>query len=298
MYRICLILALVIAFPATDFAQRKRALMVGISSYRTNGYKVWNDIHGAEDVALLTPELEEKGFKVEALTNEQATCQGILHALERFIADTQKGDIVCLHFSCHGQPVEDGMLGDEKDEADGWDEALVPIDAGKQYDVQGYKGEKHLTDDRLSRYLVRLRKKMGTTGTLYVVVDACHAGNVERDDFQTSRGTNEGLTPNGQNRYHPPRQAKRKRISSAPTWAPVLYVEACESYQRNQEITYQHHEYGALSFNLWQALKQRRTFPTNIHDLEEGLRRNIQYNRDERNYLWPGTQDVVFSKSK
>ena len=103
MYRICLILALVIAFPATDFAQRKRALMVGISSYRTNGYKVWNDIHGAEDVALLTPELEEKGFEVEALTNEQATYEGILHALERFIADTQKGDIVCLHFSCHGQ---------------------------------------------------------------------------------------------------------------------------------------------------------------------------------------------------
>lgn len=298
MYRICLILALMMTFPASGFAQRKRALMVGISDYLTHGYKVWNNIHGAEDVALLTPVLEAKGFEVQSLTNEQATCRGILDALERCIADTKKGDIVYLHFSGHGQPVEDGMMGDEKDEEDGWDEALVPIDAGKQYDARGYRGDKHLTDDMLSGRLVSLRRRMGATGTLYVIVDACHAGNVERDDFATIRGTNEGLTPNDRNRYNPPRRAKRKRIDSSPALAHVLYVEACESYERNKEIIYQHREYGALSFNIWQTLTQRHTFPTGIHVMENELSQTIWRNREKRNYLWPGAQHVVFSKSK
>ena len=299
MNRLVILLIIILAFPSFGHAQRKRALMVGISNYHSCGYKVWNDIHGAEDVALLTPELEKKGFKVLALTNEQTTCQGILQALEHFIVETRKGDVVYLHFSCHGQPAEDGMMGDEKDEADRWDETLVPIDAGKQYDAAGYRGERHITDDLLFKYLFRIRQEIGPKGTLFTIVDACHAGDVERDDdFQTIRGTNEGLTPNCKNKYNPPKQAARKRIMSSPELAPVLYVEACESYQRNQEVTYQRQEYGALSFNVWQTLKQQRVFPANIHAFEDALSKNIQRNKDEHNYLWPGTQDVVFSKSE
>ena len=144
MNRLILILAFVVAFPFIGNAQRKRAFMVGISNYHTNGYKIWNNIHGAEDVALLKPELEKKGFKVQTLINEQATYQGILNALNSFISTSKKDDVVYLHFSCHGQPVEDGLNGLAKDEKDGWDEAIVPIDAGKEYN-SAYKGEKHLT---------------------------------------------------------------------------------------------------------------------------------------------------------
>ena len=180
------------------------------------------------------------------------------------------------------------------------DSALyAPIDAGKQYDAAGYRGERHITDDLLFKYLFRIRQEIGPKGTLFTIVDACHAGDVERDDdFQTIRGTNEGLTPNSKNKYNPPKQAARKRIMSSPELAPVLYVEACESYQRNQEVTYQRQEYGALSFNVWQTLKQQRLFPANIHAFEDALSKNIQRNKDEHNYLWPGTQDVVFSKSE
>ena len=206
---------------------------------------------------------------------------------------------VCVGAMAMVGAVEDGMMGDEKDEADGWDETLVPIDAGKQYDVRSYRGERHITDDQLFKYLCRIRQEIGPKGTLYTIVDACHAGDVERDDdFQTIRGTNEGLTPNSKNKYNPPRQATHKRIMSSPELAPVLYVEACESYQRNQEVTYQRHEYGALSFNVWQTLKQHRVFPANIHAFEDALSKSIQRNKDEHNYLWPGTQDVVFSKSE
>ena len=116
-------------------AQRKRAFMVGISHYDTalTGYQ-WNNISGVEDIKLLEPILKKQGFYLTTLMDEQATYQNITTQLSSFINKTKKGDIVYLHFSTHGQPVED-LNGDEED---GWDEAIVPIDAYKLY-KKGYR---------------------------------------------------------------------------------------------------------------------------------------------------------------
>ena len=293
MNRITLILAMMMMFPIMGNAQRKRALMIGISNYRTNGYRVWQNIHGAEDIALLTPELKKKGFSVLSLTNESATYKGIIKAINDFIMKSRKGDTVYLHFSCHGQPVEDGLNGMVKDETDGWDESLVPIDAGKVYSA-AYKGERHITDDELNGYITLLRKKIGPAGMLCVAMDACHAGNMERDDFETTRGTNEGLTSNPRNRYNPSDMAKRSKPVQSPELAPVLFIEACESNQRNQEIIFQGNEYGALSFNIWQMLSKAATFPKSIQEFKRRLSTNITFNKDKHNRLWPGTQTVVF----
>lgn len=296
MNRLILLLVLVVAIPFVGNAQRKRAFLVGISDYRTNGYKVWNNIHGAEDIALLKPELEKKGFQIQALTNEQATYQGIVHFLDRFISASKKGDIIYLHFSCHGQPVEDGLKesSPKGEEADGWDESLVPIDAGMTYQANGYKGEKHITDDELSSYILQLRSKIGVQGMLYVAIDACHAGNMEREDYETTRGTNEGLTKNPQNKYNPSDMVKRSKAVHGTGLSPVLFVEACESNQRNQEIRYQGSEYGALSFNIWQMLNQTTSFPNTLQEFKSKLSNNISSNKNLHNRLWPGTQSAVF----
>jgi len=296
MNRLTLLLAFIIAWPLMGYAQRKRALMVGISSYHTYGYKVWPDIHGAEDVALLKPELKKKGFTVQTLSNEQATSQSILQALDRFIAATKKGDVAYLHFSCHGQPVEDGLKTGypDNDEADKWDESIVPIDAGKTYGADGYKGEKHITDDELNSHVMRLRRKLGVHGVLFVVIDACHAGNMERDDFETVRGTNEGLTSNPLNKYNPADMSERSKPVQSNELSPVLYVEACESNQRNQEIKYERKDYGALSFNIWQMLSKATSFPLTIQTFMNSLSANIAFNKQQHNWLWPDTQTVVF----
>lgn len=100
MNRFFLILAFVLAFPILGNAQRKRAFLVGVSTYKTHGYKVWNNIHGAEDIALLTPELKKKGFKasdIVTILNEQATCHNILSSLDEFIKTTHKNDLVYIH---------------------------------------------------------------------------------------------------------------------------------------------------------------------------------------------------------
>ena len=291
MNRLLLILAFVVAFPFIGNAQRKRAFMVGISNYHTNGYKVWNNIHGAEDVALLKPELEKKGFKVQTLINEQATYQGILNALNPFIATSKKGDVVYLHFSCHGQPVEDGLNGLAKDEKDGWDEAIVPIDAGKEYNST-YKGEKHLTDDELNGYIGELRKKIGPKGMLYVAMDACHAGTLSRKGLETVRGTNEGLAKSDI-KYNPPKDNIRHfSIEKTDSMAPALFIEACQAGERNTEIRIDSKEYGALSYNIWQAFKGLTSFGANDKDI---FRACIEASTKVKG-RWPRTQTLVFEE--
>ena len=292
MNRVILILVFFVSFSVLGNAQRRRSLMVGISNYRTNGYKEWNNIHGAEDVALLTPELKKKGFEIQSLTNKNATYQGILTALSGFIKKSKKGDIIYLHFSCHGQPVEDGLNGLAKDEKDGWDESLVPIDAGKAYCATGYKGEKHLTDDELNGYIVRLRKKIGPAGMLYVAMDACHAGTMSRKGIETIRGTNEGLTKLG-TKYNPPKESIRHyHIVKSVEMSPVLFIEACQSHERNMEVRINGKEYGALSYNIWQALKSISTFDKKS---KERFKVNIEASTRIKG-RWPRTQTLVIEE--
>ena len=119
-------------------AQRKRAFLVGISHYDTalTGYQ-WNNINGVEDINLLNPTLKNQGFNTTVLLDEQATFDNIVNQITQFTNKTKKGDVVYLHFSTHGQPVED-LNGDEED---GWDESIVPIDAYKIYKKGVYEGQ-------------------------------------------------------------------------------------------------------------------------------------------------------------
>lgn len=293
MKHIVLILTLFLALPLTGNA-KKRAFLVGISTYRANGRTAWNNIHGKEDVDSLAPALAKKGFTITSLVNEQATYQGITALLKKFIADTNKGDIVYIHFSSHGQPVEDGLIkGSDKDEADGWDEAIVPIDAGKVYGVNGYKGEKHLTDDELNNFFKSLRNKIGPKGMLYVAMDACHAGEMSRKGIETVRGTNEALSQDASNKYNPPRSNIRHfRVEKTSGMSPVLFIEACQSRERNTEIRINGKEYGALSYNIWQALNNMGSFGKNAQEFKAQVEGSAKA-KDR----WPRTQTLVIEST-
>ncbi|MBR4389254.1 MAG: caspase family protein [Prevotella sp.] len=250
------LLAVALALPVTSNAQRKRAFMVGISTYDSS-VTGWDEIHGAEDVYLLRPELENQGFQVTALVNEEATHDNILAAMDQFAKDSKKGDVVYLHFSCHGQPVEDGLNGNQLDEADGWDEALIPIDAGSQYRAGVYVGDKHILDDDLNVFFEGLRSKVGSTGAVYVAFDACHSGTMSRDlDFATVRGTSDGFTASGK-RFRPPfEDTKHYQITSSVEQAPILFLEACRARERNTELLIDGVEYGSVTYNVLQAIKK------------------------------------------
>jgi len=238
--------------------------------------------------------LIKKGFIVQTLVNEQATYQGITSSLKKFITETKKGDIIFIHFSCHGQPVEDGLLkGYPKDEKDGYDEAIVPIDAGRIYSPNGYKGEKHLIDDELNGYIKSLRTKIGPKGMLYVTIDACHAGESSRKGIETVRGTNEALTSKTDVKYNPPRSNVRHfQIEKSTLMSPVLFLEACQSRERNTEIRVNKKEYGALSYNIWNALNKMKSFDKKSKDIfKSAIEASIKIEG-----RWPKEQTLVIEE--
>jgi len=89
------------------------------------------------------------------------TRANILRALTWLSAGARSGDSLFLSFSGHGTRVRDA----DGDEADGWDEALVPSDA----DAEGC-----LPDDELNQRLVGTLPR---GARLHAVVDACHSGS-------------------------------------------------------------------------------------------------------------------------
>jgi len=278
--------AMLLSFAAN--AQRKRAFMVGISHYDTalTDYQ-WNNINGVEDVNLLSPTLKKQSFTITSLLDEQATFENITNQISQFTNKTKKGDIVYLHFSTHGQPIED-LNGDEQD---GWDESIVPIDACKIYRKGVYEGQKHLTDDLLNKYIKKLREKIGPTGFLYVVIDACHAGTSSRANDETVRGTHVGFTYN--NKVFKPSTSKKShyRIEASSKQANILFIEACRPDQVNTEIKVDGKRFGPLSYNIAQALSSF-SLTTNANDFVESIKRTMM-----NTGRWPNNQNLVIETS-
>ena len=269
-------------------AQRKRAFMVGVSHYDTalTGYQ-WNNINGVEDINLLTPVLKNQGFYLTTLLDDLATHHNITSQLTTFTNKTKKGDIVYLHFSTHGQPVED-IDGDEDD---GWDEAIVPIDAYKLYKKGVYEGDKHLLDDQLNTYIKKLRAKIGPTGFLYVVIDACHAGTSSRANDETVRGTKVGFTYNNKVFKPSPQKKSHYKIEASPKMSNVMYLEACRPEQVNMEIKVRDKRYGPLSYNIALAL-QAKPLSANANEFLNNVKASIM-----NSGYWPNNQNMVVETS-
>lgn len=239
-------------------AGNKWALLVGISDYGNAREEPgrWCNIHGANDIKLLKPLLAKEGFKVTALSNAQATHNSIVKALEQLANTTRRGDTVYLHFSMHGQPFED-LDGDEED---GWDEALIPVDAEMLYSEGKYEGNNHLLDDELEGYFEIIRSKIGGSGQLVVVMDACHSGTASRGDNDHIRGTREAFSQSGKE-YAPDRTKETNdyfAVETKPGQSPVLFVEACRSYQTNTEVRDAVTDtwYGSLSYYIAEAYRE------------------------------------------
>lgn len=241
-------------------AQTKRALIIGISDYGNakEDPNKWSNISGANDVMLLSPLFKQQGYKVTTLADAQATYSNIIGALKKIAKESQKGDLVYLHLSMHGQPFED-MNGDE---TDGWDEALIPVDAQMQYTEGKYEGKKHLVDDELESYITKIRCMIGDSGELFVVLDACHSGTASRGDGDHVRGVREGFTRSG--KYYTPDRSKETndhfRIPTSKGQSPVTFLEACRSYQQNKEVLdYDSKKwYGSLSYYIAKAMERHQ----------------------------------------
>lgn len=165
----------------------KHALIVAIGNYPEAGG--WSTISGHKDVPFITRALNKQGFpdsNMTVLTDSMAAIQLIENALQGLTERVSKGDVVVIHFSSHGEQIED----DNGDESDGLDEAIVAYDAvapSKSKDFNKDKGG-YFRDDRFGYYTTRIRSKLGPSGDLVVFMDACHSGSGTRGSLKSRGG--------------------------------------------------------------------------------------------------------------
>lgn len=229
-------------FPFALNAQTKRALVIGIGEYED---KAWSKINGDKDVALVRTYLSNAGYTdVKFLVNKNATKKNILNSLERLKKECNRGDIVYIHFSGHGQQMTDF----NNDEKDGLDECWIPYDAYLKC-CEHDKGEKHLTDDELNAIFHTIKTKIGLNGKMLVVVDACHSGDSSRgNDSTVYRGTRDMFYP-----------SEDTFLQFADTRSEKwIILSACRDYQRNAELSTPRGNYGKLTYALYTILKENK----------------------------------------
>ena len=198
-------------------APKKFALLVGIDHYGLKytptvpSGEQWSSLDGTgNDVNLLKQELERRGFDVKVLVNEQATHKGLIDGFRSQLVDkvqAGRGDVVFFHFSGHGQQVPDN--NGPPDEADGYDEALIPFDNKGTKDYAN-----HIRDDELGILIAETSKK---TDNIVISLDSCHSGTATRG----APGDPHKLRTRGSKPMHPPAELRGQALDGAGAWVPA-----------------------------------------------------------------------------
>lgn len=215
-------LLLLILISLCQVIATNRALVFGLGKQEDTS---WGKIHGDKDVELVSEMLANSGFSdIRIVVNEQATKLGMEAAFLGLINRCTKGDIIYVHYSGHGQLMTD-VNGDEATRWNGshaqWDESWIPYDAYMNYCPED-RGDKHFCDDEVANYLTQIRQKIGKTGQLYVVIDACHSGDATRgEEDECVRGVDTKFVIPLQNRAKTAKAIEEQ-------W---LTISACKPYQ-------------------------------------------------------------------
>jgi len=245
----------------------RRALLIAISNYAPG--TGWSPLNADKDAELLAEVLHRQHFMPEnivLLIDSQATYSGILNAINELTRVAKPGDMVFVHFSGHGQQI----LDDNGDEIDGYDEALIPYDAGMYYIPGIYEGENHLRDDLLGQLLDTLRNTLGPRGSLLVSLDACHSGTATRG-MGTIRGTAEKFQPPGTAPRTAPstmRSGQKEPFGLASNitgTAPMMVISASAPHENNYEMVLKDgSSIGSLTWILARSLERTPPKSSNL----------------------------------
>lgn len=244
-----IVLIVLLASLMTVFAQAagKYALVIGIGPYPVEGG--WNQINGDKDIPAVLDLLQTNGFQAKDITtlkNEKATCAAIQAEFYKLINKVNKGDVVYVHFSGHGQQITD-VHGDEED---GYDEAWIPYDAGRTFKKGVYEGQNHILDDQLNLWLTSIRGKIGDEGKIVVVADACHSGEMTRGITDTTSVVVRGSS----DIFKIPGDFPEYTIGNQ-NLIQWVQISACKSYQCN----FEYKGMGSLTYALCQQKGQLTT---------------------------------------
>lgn len=170
---------------AEDFA-----LLIGVGTYDDESIP---DLKAPQnDVSLMAEVVSGFGVARDNITllatgiNESITTfrpsgkptrAAILQHLQDLSRNVGEGDQVTIYISSHGSSQPDQPEGTAgHDEADGFDEVILPSNAGK-WDRRTGTVENGILDDEIGEYVDRIRQK---GAAVWLIVDACHSGTALR----------------------------------------------------------------------------------------------------------------------
>lgn len=240
-------------------APPKAALLVGIADYPVKSG--WSTLSSVRDVDLLQDALRKQGFRDQDMVickDHRADIQGLRRSFRQLYEKVQPGAFVYLHFSAHGQRITD----DNGDEPDGYDEAIVSLNAPISPE-RSNRFDLHLRDDEIGRWVDSIRRKAGPEGDVLVVLDACYSGTGTRSGLRTGlnpgqkvRGTGKSFGPPADNRNLTDNIARNEDmdLSSFPEAQKAGY--AVFSAARHDEKNYEYGGLGSLSQCLVNAMNE------------------------------------------
>lgn len=162
------------------FAQKQRALVIGIDAYEVpDGVKVseesgrieFPDLQGCKNdamsiKALITTKFGFNESNVAELYDRDATRKGILDKIDNLLKESNKGDIAFIYYAGHGSQVRNS----KSKESDKKDESIVPSNTWQS-------GVSDITDKELA---TRFNKFLDKGVKLTIIFDCCHSGSISR----------------------------------------------------------------------------------------------------------------------
>jgi len=185
---------------------------------------------------------------------------GFEKSLDKLAQSSGAGDVVVIHFSSHGQQLED----DGDDEMDKLDEAIVPYDA--VYSSNPVEFQKfapgYFRDDQFGEKVTAIRNNLGSKGDLLVLMDACHSGTGTRGPgIAVVRGSKAPMVSSTFNTKGAPTKdeagvfkesTKVKLKSDAATY---VVISGAQAQELNYETTDENRKaVGSLSYAFSKAL--------------------------------------------
>ena len=169
---------------------------------------------------------DARAYKGSVAVHDKPTKRNIMEAL-RWLADgARPGDTLFLHYSGHGTQMRD----QDGDEADGYDEAIVPAD----YNHMGC-----IRDDDVFAIVCRdLPRGVRVT----CVADCCHAGSIMDLEYEWRwRGETFVEAPPRKRRQAASRPGVRTRdfsiVSKKSTEAHVVLFSGCKDEQTSSDVS-------------------------------------------------------------
>ena len=159
--------------PTTPPAQQQAgwALFLGVDDYDETPYigedglkyrfpKLHYCVKGANAMAVA---LADTFPNQRILVNREVTHDGAKKAITEWLSQAPENATVLVFYSGHGSRVKDK----NGDEADGYDETIVPWDYGTR--------QRYIIDDELRKWLSSVKAKR-----VVLIFDSCHSGTMER----------------------------------------------------------------------------------------------------------------------